>query len=198
VSQTPSYPSSPEPGGPSGPQQPPASSTSGGSRRGLVIVLAVLVVLVVGAGAVLLFTGDDDDDDTASGGGEDTPAGEDAPEDGDDSPEAAVTSYFEAFADGDCDQMAGLLTDESLVQDGQTAEETVALCEQSFEDTRMDLDFTLDDVTTVSEEDDTATVEVTATAQGQTNTQTVPLVREDGRWKIDGVSFTEDAEEIEG
>jgi hypothetical protein len=139
-------------------------------KRSLVITLAVLVVLVVGAGAVLV-TRDSDDS----------------------SPDAVVRTYYDAFVNGDCDRMADQLTEESLVQEGQTVEETMQLCEQAFDDPELDMDIAVDEVSTVSEEGDTATVEVTVTAAGETNTSNVPVVREDGQWKIDALSFEEDA-----
>jgi len=89
--------------------------------------------------------------------------------------------------------MADQLTEESLVQEGQTVEETMQLCEQAFDDPELDMDIAVDEVSTVSEEGDTATVEVTVTAAGETNTSNVPVVREDGQWKIDALSFEEDA-----
>lgn len=173
--QPPGQPPGPpqQPGYPSGPQQPgwggqqpypPATPPSGGSGNGKVILIVVAVLAVAAIGGFLLLGG------SGSSGS---------------SPEDAVSDFFDAAKDGDCQGMMGLITTGSFA--GTPPEQALAECEASFE---AGEDFftpgdTLDSVEVKSEDGDTAVVAVTSTTEGEQTTDDLNLRKEDGKWKID-------------
>ena len=160
-----------QPGYPPGPQQPgwggqqpypPATPPSGGSGSGKVILIVVAVLAVVGIGAFVLL-GD-------SGGS---------------SPEDAVSDFFAAAQDRDCQSMMDLITTESFA--GADPQQVLAQCEAALD---AGEDFftpgdTLDNVEVTSEDGDTAVLAVTSTTEGEQTTDEVNLRKEDGDWKID-------------
>jgi hypothetical protein len=94
--------------------------------------------------------------------------------------------------------MADLLTEDSLgymttdfdPSDPNAADVSRAQATEDCEDqTAGHEDFardgTLTSTKTISQDGNTATVHITAEADGHETTQTVPLVKEDGRWRID-------------
>jgi hypothetical protein len=132
------------------------------------LLVALLCLAVLGGGAVVLLSASDSSS-TAAGG----------------SPEEAVRGFYEAFEQGDCEAMMELIT----AAPGGDAQ-ALADCESSMQSGALDtIDFSIDDVKVVDEQSDTATVEVTGTAFGETSTQPITVVKEDGKWKIDGSSL---------
>jgi hypothetical protein len=188
MSQTPSDPPGPEgPGGEQSPTDPPAESWTppgtpartgtGSTKAGLLVILALVIVAVVGS-VIYLIT----DDDKGSGN----------------SPEGAVKAFYAAGQKLDCEKMADLLTEDSLgymttdfdPSDPNAGDvsrsQATADCEKQIAGQE---DFvrggTVTSTKTISEDGDTATVEITAEADGEESSQEVPLDKEDGRWRID-------------
>jgi hypothetical protein len=132
------------------------------------ILVALLVLAVVGGGALILLSASDSTSTTAGG-----------------TPEEAVRSFYAAFEEGDCEAMMDLMTGAPGGVDQAMAE-----CESAMQSGELSaIELSIDDVRVVDEQSDKATVEVTGSAFGETSTQPVDVVKEDGKWKIDGSSF---------
>lgn len=146
---------------------PPTKSGGGGGAK-ILIILGVVAVL--GVGAFFVFGGDDDGGSGSSS-----------------SPQGAVEAFFAASKDGDCEKLMGVITEASWNEDGETSrEDALKDCkEESQGETAFPEDTEVSDIKTVAEEESTATVNATVTAEGETIDLAFPLVKEDGGWKID-------------
>jgi hypothetical protein len=135
--------------------------------NGVKAVLAVAVVAVVGIGAFLLLKGD-------SGGGADTP-------------EQAVRSFFAAAEDRDCERMLSLVSRASWSENGTVSrDEALDECRASVaEDDFLPAGTKITKVELTVREGRDATAKVTSTVEGREVSETIPLVKEDGRWVID-------------
>jgi hypothetical protein len=136
--------------------------------NGVKAVVAVAVLAVVGIGAFLLLRGD-------SGGG------------GADTPEQTVRSFFAAAEDHDCERLLSLVSRASWSEDGTVSrDEALDECRASVsEDDFFPAGTTIDKVELTVRDGRDATVKVTSTVEGRQVTETIPLVKEDGRWVID-------------
>ena len=174
--QQPGYPPQARPGYP---QQVPGFTTlpgsSGGGGGGVKALVVALVVLAVAAGAFFLLRD----------GGSDDPAG-------------VVRDFYAAAEDGDCERMISLVTEASWSQNGtvgrQGALDTCASEVQSED--FLPAGLRIESIEETGRTGDTAevTVRSTSTALGG-QTETIPVVRENGRWVIDfaiDVDFGED------
>lgn len=150
------------------------------------IALGVVVVAAVAAGAVLLLGGGDDGDpdersDTTSTERGEVPEGDDGQ-----TPEGAVASYFTALDDQDCETLIERVSEETWSEGGSlTQEDALAACEENQADATR---YTLEDVELTGgggAGDDTATVDVTVSAEGETTTVPVELVRQAELWVLD-------------
>jgi hypothetical protein len=133
----------------------------------LLICGALVAVAAVGAVVIL---GGGSDGDSASG------------------PEGAVSNFFDAAKDKDCDRMLGLVTEASWSQAG-TLDKQAALdqCADSVDSSDFfpgQADIT--ETKILDESADKATVEVT-TEIGDADpiTETLTVVKEDGNWVVD-------------
>jgi hypothetical protein len=97
------------------------------------------------------------------------------------SPETAVNDYFSAYRDADFDKAmdATCAIDRENIDENEWREEVSQIEQLEW------------DVVSVDESGDEATVRtrVSVTFQGETDTQTlpVPVVKEDGDWKVCGI-----------
>jgi hypothetical protein len=97
------------------------------------------------------------------------------------SPENAVDDYFSAYRDADFDKAMDVTCaiDRENIDENEWREEVSQIEELEW------------DVVSVDERGDEATVRtrISVTFQGQTDTQTlpVPVVKEDGDWKVCGI-----------
>jgi hypothetical protein len=159
-------PGYPPPGAPP-PGYPPAGGPVPGApppkkKTGLIIgIVAAAVVLVLAGcaiGAVVLIR-------TLGGG----------------SPESAVNDYFSAYRDADFDKAmdATCAIDRENIDESEWREEVGAIEQLEWS------------IVSVDESGDEATVRtrVSVTFQGQTDSQTlpVPVVKEDGDWRVCGI-----------
>jgi hypothetical protein len=159
-------------------------------------------VVLVG-GALVLTGGDDSDEDTSAPaadtseteapaddgeGATDEPAAEDdsAPAPATDpsaTPQATVEAFFAAARSGDCQGMIDLMAPEAFAPD-ETPADAVTECQADAEGRASIAELEVVDIAPVSETGDTAVVAVTATLDGETNTQELPLRSVDGSWRI--------------
>jgi hypothetical protein len=123
----------------------------------------------VAGGAFLLLRGDDDGGD----------------------PEQAVREFFDAAQAGDCERMISLVSEASWSQDGSvTRDAALAECADQIQDEEFFPDGTAITATEVTREDgDRADIAVTTESESLgTQTETIPMVKEDGRWVVDFAS----------
>jgi hypothetical protein len=141
----------------------PSSSTG---RSGAVKALIVAVVLLIAAGGAFFLLSDDGGDDPAQ----------------------AVREFFAAAEARDCERMLGLVSEASWSQNGtvdrEGALETCA--DEVVSEEFMPAGLRIESVEVTEQSDDTAevTVRSTSTALGE-QTETIPVVKEDGRWVLD-------------
>ena len=170
----------PPPPGPGGPASPPpgggASAPGPGPGPGqpmqgypqqpqqkksnAALWIILLVVLVGGGVAAFVLMGGDD------GGGSNA------------SPDGAVTGFVNAAIDQDCEAASNYVTEEFAT--------SVGGCDAT-EDSGFN---SLDEVTVVSEDEQTATVDATITTDDGSTTTTFNVVNVDGEWKVDGLGGT--------
>jgi hypothetical protein len=160
---------------PDPPGYPPAQALSGGMSTGVKALIALVVLAVVGVGAFVLLGGDDD------GGGR--------------NPEQAVRDFLAAAQDRNCEGMLSLVSEASWSQNGElTRDEALERCATEVQAA----DFVpagarIAAVEVTSQRGDTAEVEVTSTSDEQGEvTETIPLVKQDGRWLVDFATQFED------
>jgi hypothetical protein len=134
---------------------------------GVKALIAVVVLVVVAAGAFFLLSGDDD------GGGD---------------PEQALRAFFDAAQSRDCEGMISLVSEASWSQNGTvTREEALSECASEVQDDEFfPAGTTITSTEVTSQEGDTAQIEVTTSSEvlGE-QTETIPMVREDGKWLVD-------------
>ena len=170
------------------PTPPPAEPEP--TRRNLIpwIALAVVVVAGIAAALVLLLGGGDDgeqaDDDTTTESSDDTsdttgPGGEL-------SAEQTVEAYFTALGERDCEALIDYVSEDSWSEGGSvTRDDALAGCEDEQANAPT---YELDDLAVTEgggEGDDTAVVDATVTADDETTSVPIGLVREDGTWRLD-------------
>lgn len=97
------------------------------------------------------------------------------------SPEEVAKAFFAAYGSKDADTVWSLLSANTKEQAGT---EGKAELEKYFEELDS-IEFTVGKVTV---DGDKATAEVTATVSGEESTEDIPLVKEDGVWKVDMAS----------
>jgi hypothetical protein len=163
--QQPQQPPQPQPpsfGGPP-PGYAPAPGPKSGISSGAKALIALVVLVIVGAGAFFLLSGDDD-------GG---------------SPEQAVREFFAAAQAQDCDRLIELVTDASWSNSGEhDRDEALAACVEEGGFFPENASLTRVDVTEQS--GDTAAVEATTKiGNGDPVTETLTVVKENGRWVLD-------------
>jgi len=135
--------------------------------------------------------GDDDKGDDAaptSTEGADTTAtpGTDAPDTSAAEPVDVAQAFFAAGLAGDCQGMAALLTQGSLLMENDTVEAGIAECEQTMAEGTSGFEgMTVGNVALVSVDGDVAIVAVDFDIEGQASTEQFHLKREDGTWKMD-------------
>lgn len=139
-------------------------------------------VVLVGGG--LLLSGDDDGGSPgAQAGG---PGGEATGDAGD--PEQAVLDYLDAANAGDCGRIVELVTESTLAGLGTTDPDAAQAACQAMVDSGDELvgaGVTVEASTVTANDGSTATVEIEATVDGDTETETIPLRNEGGSWKVD-------------
>jgi hypothetical protein len=139
-----------------------------------VAIVALLAVVVVVGGA-LLMSGDD-------GGGDGSPAGSGG------DPAQAVLSYLDAANAGDCGRLVQVLTESSLAMMGATdPTEAQGICQGMVDggDELVGAGITVQTSRVTADDGTNATVELVATADGDTQTTTIPVRNEGGAWKVD-------------
>jgi hypothetical protein len=146
----------------------PAHAGGGGGMSGaLKALIAVVVLVIVAAGAVFLLAGDDD----SSG-----------------DPEQALRSFFDAAQSRDCDAMISLVSEASWSQNGTvTREQALDECSSEIQDEEFfPAGTTITSTEVTSQEGDTAQIEVVTESEvlGE-QTETIPMVKEDGKWLVD-------------
>jgi hypothetical protein len=139
----------------------------------------------------MLLGGDDDNGDDAAPssteqtGDTDTPA-TDAPGTSAAEPVDVARAFFAAGLASDCQGMAALLTQGSLLMENDTVEDGIAECEQTFAEGDSGFEgMTVGNVSLVSVDGDVAVVSVDFDIDGQASTEQFHLKREDGAWKVD-------------
>jgi len=98
-------------------------------------------------------------------------------------PEQVAKAFFAAYAKKDATTSWNLLSANSLKQGKSKAD-----WEKFLKDTTIPENITVDKVTVNG---DKATAKVTGTFSGKASTVTVPLVKENGVWKVDMAGMTE-------
>lgn len=207
----------PPPGGPSGPgvpfggppqfpPPPPPGGPAAGGRKALWIVLAAVGALaLVGllVAIVLLATRDGDDraadrdvaaasatgrEEASSGAtpsegspGEGGPGGESSADAVPNEPAAVTEAFVDSFFSDDCATANDLVTEAFLAEEGR--------CEPGSIPSVLaaEIEYRVGDAT-VDEDAGTATVPVTVTAEGRSETGDVYLEKVDGRWLVSGAS----------
>ena len=109
--------------------------------------------------------------------GDGAPAGE-----GD--PVAVAEEFFEAVSSGDCEGMVSRMTMDSFGADGQAPEEAIVECESDTVGTAGWMG-PWEDVRLISMDGDEATIGVTLTVGGRETERALPIVLDDGEWKMD-------------
>lgn len=105
--------------------------------------------------------------------------------DREDTPQHAARGLYERLADNDCEGAAHYLSRELLEADYNGSERAaVEDCERDMSQGNPLEDARVRNSRVISREGDTATVEVTATIDGQEEAQPVNMVREDGEWRV--------------
>ncbi|MEU6859811.1 DUF4878 domain-containing protein [Glycomyces sp. NPDC046736] len=124
---------------------------------------------------------------------------------GNDSPEGAVENFLDngaedlvnAMLDGDAEKAGEIAEEYACAEDADSMKEAATLFADLSEEERKEaIDMAGDSLSKISdveyeigdvkEEDDTATVEVSITVDGDTTDETIDLVKEDDAWKICG------------
>lgn len=151
--------------GPSG--QPRETDTAGDIGRGVrisrrALTIAAVVVIAVGAAAFLLTR------DRGAG------------------PTQTVQHFYDAALRLDCDDMADLVSAETLERSGIGRLEPGQACSRdgADRDLRVIQRTEVGEARVVEQEGDDATVEVEVTEDGVDHVEQVFLVREDGEWKV--------------
>jgi hypothetical protein len=164
--------------------QPGPPSDPPGLKTGLLVIVGLVVLAVVG-GVVYLAT---NDSDGGSGGGS--------------SPEDAVVTFFEAAKAADCDRFVDSVTKDSRVLMANDFDvdaepkpvsraDVVSLCEENA-DTQDFADTRLVSTKTTSNDGNTARVEVTIETEGDRSTDEVPVILEEGEWRVDMVQLVDE------
>lgn len=96
--------------------------------------------------------------------------------------QAAVEAFFNGMANNDAETTYNLLPEKSRSAGSM----------EEWGEYLNELEDVTFEVAEVKVDGDTATVEVGATSGGQTETETVPLVKEDGEWKVDMANIQTD------
>lgn len=104
---------------------------------------------------------------------------------GEDDPVAAAEEFFEAVSSGDCEGMVSRMSMESFGADGQSPEDAIAECENDAAGTAAASRGRWDDVQLVSIDGDEAEISVTVSVGGQQSERVLPMVLDDGTWKMD-------------
>lgn len=118
----------------------------------------------------------------------DDPDGDDATVDaptGEDDPVAAAEEFFEAVSSGDCEGMVSRMSMESFGADGQSPEDAIEECENDAAGTAAASRGRWDDVQLVSIDGDEAKISVTLSVGGQESERVLPMVLDQGTWKMD-------------
>jgi hypothetical protein len=153
------------------PTSPAAPPTTPPNRVNTAIrsFFGVAVVAFVSGVAVLAFSQDDE------------------PFSATEAPEAVVRSYINAFAQGDCEQVAALSTTRSLEVNGVDPEQTVDWCQTLPLGGVLADNYEIDDIQTVAIQGDRAEVEFFVSIAGISTPEAnrAVLFREDGEWKVD-------------
>jgi len=97
-------------------------------------------------------------------------------------PEQVAKAFFEAYENLDADAMWDMMSADTRKTAGSKAN-----MEEEMKESSSKVKFTVGEVTVNG---DSATAELAVTASGQTMTAAVPLVKEDGVWKVDSASMT--------
>ena len=118
------------------------------------------------------------------GDGTDDDGPADAPT-GDESPVVAAEEFFEAVSSGDCAGMVARMTADSFGTEGQTQEDAVDECESDAAGTAAASQGRWEDVQLISMDGDEATVGVTLHVGSQQSERELPMVLDDGEWKMD-------------
>jgi hypothetical protein len=146
----------------------------------LTVGVFVALIALVGGAIVLAGAGDDDDDG-------DAPASEAAPDeagpDASATPEEVTAALFDAARAGDCEAVIELMAPDAF-DAGDTPATAVAECEADDEGRELMAGLDVVDISLVSETGDRAVVAVTATVDGETSTEEMPLQRVDGEWLV--------------
>jgi hypothetical protein len=149
----------------------------------IVILLAVAVVV----GGALLMSGDGDGGDgSPMGSGDAAEGGQEAEAAGD--PAQAVLDYLEAAQAGDCGRIVQLITESSLVLLGTTdLDEARGICQGMVDggDELAGAGVSVQSSVVTANDGTTATVELEATADGDTETTQIQVRNEGGSWKVD-------------
>jgi hypothetical protein len=167
--------------------RPPAQASEPEVRRRRLlpwIAGAVVVVALLAGGAALLLGGGGDD--PSADGTSSTTEGGGGSSGGDLSAEDTVEAYFSALGDQDCPALIGYVAEATWSEGGNVErEDALATCEEDQADaTRYQLERS-ELREGGGEEDETALVDVTVSAEGESTSVAVSLVREDGGWRID-------------
>lgn len=101
---------------------------------------------------------------------------------GSETPEKAAKAFFAAFEDGDAGTVWSMLAENTKKQAGSNDEADL----KELLDELGSVEFTVGKVTVNG---DKATAEVTVAVSGETSTETVPLVKEKGVWKVEMASM---------
>jgi ketosteroid isomerase-like protein len=112
---------------------------------------------------------------------------------GDEGPSRAAEDFVRASAELDCENLVGLLANDSIQLFGEDRDKAVEACNQELEamgDQAPKLELTSFEITEENVDGDTADVKFKASAkiegqeEEQTEEDTVHLVKEDGQWKV--------------
>jgi hypothetical protein len=130
-------------------------------------ILIVVALIAVGVGAFVLLSGDDDK--------------------GGDSPESTVEAFFDAGQNRDCEAAGELLSSQAFESFGGR-EAALQACQASLDEpgglfSAEGSELTGTEVTSEDDSNATVTAEV-RTSDGETQSQEINLVKEDGEWKI--------------
>ena len=152
------------------------------------VLVGLLVAAVVVVGGALLLSGDDGGGDSPTQAGGPGGGGGDRATGGAGDPEQAVLDYLDAAHAGDCGRVVELVTASSLAGLGTTdPDEARAAC-QAMVDSGDELPgagVSVEGSGVTANDGSTATVEIVATAGGDTDTVPIPVRNEGGTWKVD-------------
>jgi hypothetical protein len=116
-----------------------------------------------------------------------------------DSPLAAARDHAQAILDGDCEAFLAVLSTEALSTLGETPAAQASACEQQVGGGPSATDPDLGPVIQDSERDGTAVVGVTVMSESYeagNNIFYVPVVEEDGEWRVDQVGWSDFPEDV--